>query len=959
MTADITPSHPPKALLLPELFTHIATHLDAPDIFQCIQVCHAWNKLLIPSLWHTLDDQRFKWPSILHEHDSEAPPGGKDKDWIFAIFAKYGRHIRHLHIRWKVILNAAGSGTNCTHLKSLCIYNMTDARTSVETAEDLRLWMLPPQGNARAAADRARPAADGPLLSPDFEGVFHPAAVRLRSLPQQEQDWITHQRFWLLIRQNPGLRVLRSHWSLFELSRINSMEFFYDTLAMLPNLRDVDNQILCVDFGQLLTRVPNLQHYTAAFIYMDKTPLAMSFQSLQTLRMPGSLPIQMFFNLLNFLPGLEHLYFGCFQPGEDFDGSKALTNTPCLLKGLHFLDRQTGEDLQMPMQVLPWLSNLTEYSAVQLTMTAATALARFCPKLEVFQQGYNGGTTHSEARMVTGDNVVGILLGSCPNLKMIDAPHHRIDANFMNRYEWVCLGLESLRCQLTGFSRLDRAEQGMYLEIFGSDPDLIGLAETQEEHQSLLEKALLCKLQHTQVYKQLALMTRLRTLDLGYESRNIYLRTRTFPRAHLLEQADRDDYIDYGGIHLGTMSLTLNSGLARLETLANLEVFGFEGVDQRIGEEEVEWMAASWPKLRVLRGLQEDTLPRIRPDEKKAGLRALMRQLRPDVKHEGGASPKCLSSPTMQPTQHPALNLPEVITAIGSFLPDESIVASSKSTRGIASRRPLPRTLERYAHHVRDLSIHSFVSLAYLTAGYKNLRSISFSGFRGNQSAQIGTDDEILDTLLQLVQDNPKLTTWILLDPWPQIPACIWKAIAETTTDLDVLLLNNTRVSEEARPWFLMACRKARQLNLMTVTVEGSESSNNFIGHTDASTSPSSQQDALQSLNPSFSPRTVSLDDVPGLSMLEQLEFLSRCQHLKSVIRRPVDQRTHLQLQKATEEDEFFMRAEMQRFFHSIPWPRLTFVHIENRGNYSDNALERSLTDESMGHILKSIPQDD
>jgi hypothetical protein len=429
------------------------------------------------------------------------------------------------------------------------------------------------------------------------------------------------------------------------------MEFFYDTLAMLPSLREIDNQILCVDFGQLLTRVPNLQHYTAAFIYMDNIPLAMPFQSLQTLRMPGRLPIRVFFNLLNFLPGLEHIYFGCFEPGNDFDDSKALTNTPCLLKGLHFLDRNTGEDLQLPMQVLPWLPNLTEYSTVRLTGTAAMALARYCPKLEVFQQGYNGGTTHSEAQMVTGDNAVGLLLGRCAKLKMIDAPHHRIDVDYMARCEWVCHGLESLRCQLTGFSRLDRAEHELYLQIFGSDPDLIGLAERHEDHQGLLEKALLCKLQHGQVYRQLALLTRLRTLDLGYESRNIYLRTRINFRAqnapineatnplgvHLPRQTDGDGYIDYGGPHPRTMSLTLNSGLARLGTLVNLEVFGFEGVDQRIGEEELEWMAASWPKLRVLRGLQEDTLPRIRPDERKDGLRAFMTHLRPDVKHEGGA----------------------------------------------------------------------------------------------------------------------------------------------------------------------------------------------------------------------------------------------------------------------------------------------------------------------------------
>lgn len=320
----------------------------------------------------------------------------------------------------------------------------------------------------------------------------------------------------------------------------------------------------------------------------------------------------------------------------------------------------------------------------------------------------------------------------------------------------------------------------------------------------------------------------------------------------------------------------------------------------------------------------------------------------------------------MQPTQHPAVNLPEIITAIGFFLPRKSIVACLQVnssfhsllapfiyrslkiySRHRASRRPSTQTLEHYAHLVHNLSINS-VSKAYLTAGYRNLRSITLSGSRGNQNARIGTDDEILDALLQLVQDNPGLTSWILVDPWPQIPACIWKAIAEMTTELDMLLLNNTRVSESARPWFLMACRKTRRLHLKMVTVEGSGSNNNLTESTSSPLPPS--------LNAPFSPRIVRLDDVPGLSMLEQLEFLTRCQLLEDVFWRSVNQFTHIQLQMATEQGVSCIRAEMQRFFHSMAWPYLTSVHIENQGDYSDNALGRSLTDESLGHLLKSIP---
>ncbi|KAF9298319.1 hypothetical protein BGZ88_007164 [Linnemannia elongata] len=315
----------------------------------------------------------------------------------------------------------------------------------------------------------------------------------------------------------------------------------------------------------------------------------------------------------------------------------------------------------------------------------------------------------------------------------------------------------------------------------------------------------------------------------------------------------------------------------------------------------------------------------------------------------------------MQPAQHSALNLAEIIIAIGSFLPRRSIVACLQLnssfhsllapliyndlklfSRRSVSKRPTTETLVRYAHLVHDLSINSFVSLAYLTAGYNNLRSISFSSHKGNQAAQLGTDDEILDALLQLLQDNPGLKSWSLDDPWPQIPAIIWKAVAESTTEPNVLCLYNTTVSEEARPWFLKACRKTRQLVLERVTIQGSEkSSNNITGHTDTP--------------PSFSPQSVQFKIVPGLSMIDQLEFLSRCPHLQDVFWEPVSQDTHRQLQQATEQELMSMRAAIRRFFQHTTWPHLKSVTVRKLGDFPDSSLASRLTVESLDHILESI----
>ncbi|KAF9098309.1 hypothetical protein BGX29_007709 [Mortierella sp. GBA35] len=983
MTARTSPTRAaPKALLLPELLTNIADHLEAPDISRCIRVCHAWNRQLVPSLWHTIDDRLYQWPTILFKHDSETPTGGRDKDWVYALFAKYGHHIRHLHTQWKIILNAASIGHNCMRLQGLYVYDMTSVRTSVEAAEDKRIWNLVPQLTGREAAMRAHPAAIGPILSPELEGVFEPAMVHLRSELQQVQDWITHQAFWLLVRRNPGLRVLRTDWSLSHLSQVKSLEFFYETMDLLPNLRDIDNQILCINLEHFLERLPHLQHYSAAVTFLENTPLSRTFDSLQTLRMPGHLPIRRFFNLLNYLPGLEHFQVGGFAGSEkdkDLDVAQILTNGPSRLKGLHFFDRHTDGEEQMPLQVLPWLPNLIEYTTVRLTLTAASALVRHCSKFEVFQQGYSGVTTHREARLVTDDNAVHILLLGCPNLKVIDAPHHRIHCDYVLGDEWVCRGLESLRCQFMGFSRLDDDELALYRKVYqGTDPDQAE-ALMQRNYPDLWKKFTNCRDQHTGVYKQLSRLHRLRTLDLGYEYRNIYLSTRT---RHPIQQVDGQTYVDYGGPNLDSMELTWWSGLYLLETLVNLELFGFEGVDHLIDKQELEWMAAFWPKLKVMRGLQEDTLPRVRPDERKAKLRAYMSLLRPDVRHEGSGMSLTDMLPT--PTQHAALGLPEVITRIGSFLPRKSIVAClqlNSSFHSILapliyrnveiysrniSKSPSPQALVRYAPLVHSLSINAYISLAYLTAGFKNLRSIFFSSFKRNQSHQVETDDEILGALLTLIQENPGLKTWMLDDPWPQIPGFIWKAIAEaaeaTAGELDQLYLSHTTVNEESRPWFLRACRKAKKLQLFSVAVlgSGSGSGSRLSGdeiageQTDAH---SSQLDSIQlsSIKP-FSPRRVEFKSVLGISAREQLEFLSRCTNLQEVCWRSVTRDAH-EKHTTDSQEPFPQLSDLQRLLQPTTWPSLISIDIDgdtDRSSGREPALR--LSDECLGHILSSIP---
>ncbi|KAF9924574.1 hypothetical protein FBU30_005492 [Linnemannia zychae] len=77
------------------------------------------------------------------------------------------------------------------------------------------------------------------------------------------------------------------------------------------------------------------------------------------------------------------------------------------------------------------------------------------------------------------------------------------------------------------------------------------------------------------------------------------------------------------------MELSLETGLDQLSDLVELEVFGFEGINHRIGKMEIKWIAAHWPRLRVMRGLQEDSLDMLEPDYERAELRKYMQELRP------------------------------------------------------------------------------------------------------------------------------------------------------------------------------------------------------------------------------------------------------------------------------------------------------------------------------------------
>ncbi|KAF9944865.1 hypothetical protein BGZ72_001885, partial [Mortierella alpina] len=51
------------------------------------------------------------------------------------------------------------------------------------------------------------------------------------------------------------------------------------------------------------------------------------------------------------------------------------------------------------------------------------------------------------------------------------------------------------------------------------------------------------------------------------------------------------------------LEMTLESGLMNLHGLKKLQVLDVQGMAQRIGVDEVQWMTEHWPKLRAIYGL--------------------------------------------------------------------------------------------------------------------------------------------------------------------------------------------------------------------------------------------------------------------------------------------------------------------------------------------------------------------
>ncbi|KAG0273198.1 hypothetical protein BGZ95_010984 [Linnemannia exigua] len=560
-----------------EILNAIGSYLSHKDCLHSAQVSRSWNSVFICQLWKSIDDTHHAWPRILKRYDSDtARTCGQDEAWLIGIFTKYGQHIRHLNLHWKVTIKAISSTCNntsvsCPNLKSLSISN----------------------------------ALTGPLLSPIFENAFEPAVRGIRTEGQQLDDWKLIQQFWLLVRQNPQLMVLKIDDSLDELVAMNTLGFV-DSMVLdnLTSLVDLKYSALRCDTSTLLSRLPRLKFLQAQVVFSDGGVLTGSFANLQYLNASHSLSLAEMVNLLQRLPNLRELSVSQIRYAAEEDSKiESMDRTPSALQRLRINWSSTYDVLSLK-GLSPWLPRLTHLTIAKLRHNVVSILEAYYPQLECLTDSLE--STRSRAGQIAlQSGVVATVLATCSNLISVNAQVHSIDINYDTGEPWECQGLEVLHCQLCGFSRFTQTEESIYsagnthsaakmalsyLLMDGYDYD-----ESELDPDQILAKYEACQEQHVRAYDQLANLRHLKSLQLGVR-RGVGVSL--YP-SHLR----RED----------TLELSLASGLSRLGALTDLEVFGFEGTSHRIGKAELEWMANAWPRLRELRGLDDSchSWPRI------------------------------------------------------------------------------------------------------------------------------------------------------------------------------------------------------------------------------------------------------------------------------------------------------------------------------------------------------------
>ncbi|KAG0277776.1 hypothetical protein BGZ95_005360 [Linnemannia exigua] len=321
-------------------------------------------------------------------------------------------------------------------------------------------------------------------------------------------------------------------------------------------------------------------------------------------------------------------------------------------------------------------------------------------------------------------------------------------------------------------------------------------------------------------------------------------------------------------------------------------------------------------------------------------------------------------------TQHEALEIPEILRRISTYLPGPDFTSCLQTCHSFHTiltpllynqltlvqkeeKRPTLEALARYAHLVGALKFEHFMSAEYLNVGFKGLYSIHIVHMIRSREFQVGTDEEIMDALLRIIRENPALRKWTLHNPWPRLSSKVWKELsslkknptqggsdqrqqlAVQSRGCDVLDLTSITVTHDAKHWFLRACADARELRILDVS---------FMV---AGGNPDNCQLFLQLDKRPPQGRRVEIVEFHGYDVIHQLTFLSHLVEARHISwTSPAAGRMPIQTRPLpTLED-------LKQFIKPTTWPKLRSLDLTG---IPGRQLVR-FSDECISHILGCLP---
>jgi hypothetical protein len=453
-----------------------------------------------------------------------------------------------------------------------------------------------------------------------------------------EYEWANTQHLWHLVRTNPGLEQL-------DICRAAgfasvSVEFSLATMRSLRNLKVLNARFKSekIEFWKLWRCLPagieSLSVKLSVFPLPNPLPEAYS-TNLKDLDALGSTTINGLLTLLGILPSLERLTVGDVQPNpiNPFDSS-FMPLPPSPLGGQSL--RRLGGVVHDWNTLLRYLPSIVEWSSGGLLREGDVALlAERFPRLESFKTHRLLLNIDQWVDPRTLSDPTNQFLATSSHLREFHSIKNYVRVDEMLRQPWACMGLERLVCSIVGVDRLNDEEEAAAARVMAAGYS----GELTEEEKGAVEKLRRCRAQHYGVYDRLASLTRLKHLDLGHENRISW----EYKGGNGYTGEDGYYYLTYPGPEFDTLELTLESGLERLTALKDLEMFGFECLNHRIGYAEMDWMAKSWPKLKLMYGLARERLVDIEHDKKRIALRKYFKRLRPEVIHDSLSEDHCNS----------------------------------------------------------------------------------------------------------------------------------------------------------------------------------------------------------------------------------------------------------------------------------------------------------------------------